>query len=209
MDWLDLVEIFTLVTGVIYLILEILQKKEMWIVGFFSALAAVIAFSSEKLFASMGLNIYYLSISVLGYISWKQDSQRLSDLNSEHAQDIEENGNSSNKKIHLNKLHTSTVLISLAVLIAGTIILSFILKQVDDPRYILDAVIAILSAIATYWLTKSYIHQWTIWIVADLLSAYLCFTNAMPWMGILYLFYSLSAIYGYFHWKKNGLYISN
>ena len=45
---MDLMEIFTLVTGVIYVILEIRQKNFMWVVGIATSLAAMWGFFSQS-----------------------------------------------------------------------------------------------------------------------------------------------------------------
>jgi nicotinamide mononucleotide transporter PnuC len=72
----------------------------------------------------------------------------------------------------------------------------------------LDASVAVLSAVATWWLVRAYIHQWWLWIIADTLSTVLCLTQGMWWMAALYALYALSAVYGYVHWKKHGVYVS-
>ena len=59
-------EIFTLVTGVIYIILEIRQKSLMWAVGIVTSIAAMYVFFRQGLYASFGLNTYYLIMSVVG-----------------------------------------------------------------------------------------------------------------------------------------------
>ena len=51
------IEIFTLVTGLVYLALEISQKNAMWIVGTVTSAAAVYMFAANGLYASMALNI--------------------------------------------------------------------------------------------------------------------------------------------------------
>ena len=83
----------------------------------------------------------------------------------------------------------------------------FILSALGDPASWLDAGVTVLSAVATWWLAKSIPQQWILWIVADFSSAYLCFSQGMNWMTVLYVFYALSAIYGYYHWKKQGRYV--
>jgi hypothetical protein len=40
--------------------------------------------------------------------------------------------------------------------------------------------------------------------VADAMSTILCATQGMWWMTALYAAYTLSAVYGYIHWKKHG-----
>ncbi len=211
MSLMQYLEIFTLITGIIYVILEILQKNSMWILGFFTALAAAIVFFSEKLYASSGLNAYYVIMSVIGYYTWYKDSQKLKSRQREESLQTQQGHTDwseikkSDAKIHLNKISNKVLVYSAIALVAGTIALYYILRYLGDPMGLLDAYVTILSALATVWLVKSYIAQWLLWVIADILSATLCLAQGMPWMGTLYFLYALSAIYGYIYWKRHGV----
>ena len=53
MVWL---EYFGVITGLLYLFLEIKQHKAMWVVGFLTSLVYVFVFLSAKIYADMGLH---------------------------------------------------------------------------------------------------------------------------------------------------------
>ena len=72
-----MMQIFTLVTGVIYIILEIRQKNSMWLVGILTSLAAMWVFFRQGLYASFGLNTYYLITAFIGLWQWKRDKGSL------------------------------------------------------------------------------------------------------------------------------------
>jgi nicotinamide mononucleotide transporter len=61
MVWL---EYFGVITGLLYLFLEIKQHKAMWVVGFLTSLVYVFVFLSAKIYADMGLQTYYVGISI-------------------------------------------------------------------------------------------------------------------------------------------------
>lgn len=189
-------EIFTLVTGVIYIILEILQNKWMWIVGFLTALAAMIVFWTQGLYASFGLNCYYFIMSAVGLWKWVKDERKVNVLK-ESAED----------KLHLNRMTLRTAVLSAVVMIAGTVAFYYILRFAGDSQPLLDVFVTVLSAIATWWLTMSYKEQWLLWIVADAATMLMCIRQGLPWMTALYAAYCLSAAYGYIHWKKRGVYV--
>lgn len=192
---MDFMEIFTLVTGVIYIILEIRQKNFMWVVGVFTSLAAMWVFFRQGLYASFGLNTYYLITAFIGLWQWGKDRMKLaSDAGSSDA-------------VHLNRLPARTVVLSAAVVAAGTFGLAWVMELLENPMSYLDAAVAVLSAVATWWLVRSYIAQWWLWVIADALSTILCATQGMWWMTALYAAYALSAVYGYVHWKKHGVYL--
>ena len=195
MDWM---QIFTLVTGVIYIVLEIRQKNFMWVVGVATSVAAMWVFFRQGLYASFGLNTYYLITSFVGLWQWRKDRKRLAgNQSSGQADDV----------IHLNRLTTSTLFISAVIAVVGTVALAWLMELVENPMSYLDAAVTVLSAVATWWLVKSYIQQWWLWIAADLLSTILCASQGMWWMTALYAAYTLSALIGYNHWKKKGQYV--
>ena len=76
MDWM---QIFTLVTGVIYIVLEIRQKNFMWVVGIATSLAAMWVFFRQGLYASFGLNTYYFITAFIGLWHWRRDKQKVED----------------------------------------------------------------------------------------------------------------------------------
>ena len=194
---MDFMQIFTLVTGVIYIVLEIRQKNFMWVVGIATSVAAMWVFFRQGLYASFGLNTYYLVTSFIGLWQWRKAKAGMAEAMETEDADA----------VHLHRLSWRTVLVSLAVAVAGIFALAELMELLENPMSYLDAAVAVLSAVATWWLVRSYIEQWWLWIVADTLSTILCATQGMLWMAALYAAYTLSAVYGYVHWKRKGLYI--
>ena len=186
-------EIFTLVTGVIYIILEIRQKNLMWVVGILTSIAAMWVFFRQGLYASFGLNTYYLVTSFIGLWQWRRDAARSSD-----SDDVPDGGG-----VRLKRLTVKTIIISTLAVIAGTLALAFLMERLENPMSYLDSAVAVLSAVATWWLVRCYIQQWWLWIAADTVSTILCATQGLWWMAALYAAYAVSAIIGYMHWKKH------
>ena len=190
----NILEIFTLITGVIYVILEIRQKNAMWVLGIITSLASMLVFFSQGLYASFGLNAYYLITAFIGLWQWRKDKGTIED----------------SSKIHLNELTWKTVALSAAFFICGTIGLAEGMEYMselgfkENPMSLLDASVAILSAVATWWLVKAYLQQWWLWIIANGLSVALCASQGMWWMAILYILYVVAAVIGLKHWTKHG-----
>lgn len=187
---IKIIEIFALVTGLAYLVLEIQQKNLMWVLGILTGIACSFSFAVQHLYASTGLNIYYVAVSFWGLYQWKKDAGKLSD--------------DAGSSIHLNKLGVRTMVISAMVLVVGSIALIALLKAIGGSETQIDAVTTVMSAIGTWWLAKSYPEQWLVWIVADLMATVLCLTAGMYWMTALYFAYTAGAVYGYVHWRRNG-----
>lgn len=185
------IEIFALVTGIVYVVLEILQKNAMWVVGILTGAACAFEFAVTHVWASMGLNLYYVAMSVVGLIQWRKASGQV------------EEGD-----IHLRKVSLKAGILSAVLFTAGTAVMIPVLKATGDPAPFLDAVAVMLSVVGTWWLAQSHLEQWFIWIVADVLTTALCLKTGQYWMAVLYLAYIGSAVYGYIHWKSRGKYVS-
>ena len=167
-------EIFTLVTGVMYMILEIRHHNFMWIVGVVTSLAAMGVFFRQGLYASFGLNTYYLVTAFIGLWQWRRDGQMIRNEGQES-----NDGSRGSDMIALNKLSLKTVLVSALVAAAGIVVLAWLMRLVENPMSYLDSTVTVLSAVATWWLVRSYIEQWWLWILADTLSTVLCLTQGM------------------------------
>lgn len=188
MDIVQAIEIFAMVTGVAYVVLEILQKNAMWVVGILTGAACAYSFAIQRNWGMTGLNLYYIVMSVIGLVQWRRDGAK-----------VEEGA------IHLGTLSRETALSSAVVFVVGSLVLIGVFRLLGDGMSTLDATATVLSVIATWWLTRSYIQQWMLWVVADGLTATLCLSNGQYWMTALYVVYMASAVYGYYHWKKKGV----
>ena len=185
------IEIFAAVTGVLYVVLEILQKNAMWVVGILTGAACAFSFAVQHVWASMGLNIYYVAMSVIGLIQWRKAREQVGE-----------------GQIHLQALPQKVVVWSVLLFFAGSLLLLQLLKAAGDAAPLLDATAVSLSVIGTWWLAQSYLEQWLLWILADILTTILCLTTGQYWLAFLYLAYIASAVYGYFHWKRRGKVVS-
>ena len=188
MDIIRAIEIFAFATGIAYVVLEILQKNAMWVVGILTGAACAYSFAVQRSWGMTGLNIYYVVMSVIGLIQWRKDGEK-----------VEEG------VIHLRALPRKTAIWSAVGFVLGSLALIWVFRALGDSASALDGTATVLSIIATWWLTRSYIQQWLLWVVADTLTTALCLVNGQYWMAILYVAYIASAVYGYCHWKKKGV----
>ena len=188
MDLIQAIEIFAFVTGIAYVVLEILQKNAMWVLGLLTGVACAFSFAVQRNWGMTGLNLYYIVMSVVGLVQWRKDGAEVAE-----------------GAIHLRPLPKKTALWSAVGFVAGSLALIALFRALGDGMSSLDATATVLSIIATWWLTRSYIQQWMLWVVANGLTAALCIGNGQYWMTALYVAYIASAVYGYFHWKKKGV----
>ena len=188
MDIIQAIELFALVTGIAYLVLEILQKNAMWVVGIFTDIACIYSFAIQHSWGMMALNVYYLVMCFIGLWHWRKDGAAVGE-----------------DAIHIRPLPRKTALWSAVLFVFGSLAAIALLRALGDQASVLDASATVLSVIATWWLAVSYLQQWLLWIVADVMTTLLCLLSGQYWLALLYAAYAVSAVYGYVHWKRKGI----
>lgn len=193
MDWL---EYFGVITGLLYLFLEIKQHKAMWVVGFLTSLVYVFVFFFSKIYADMGLQVYYTAISVYGFYQWARKTKNTS---------LEENGNLPEQILyrHLN----SRLAIGIGASIAGLfgLLWYFLSHFTDSPIPVGDAFTTAVGVVATWMLAKRIIEHWILWVVVNFVCVYLYYLRDLYPTMFLYLCYAVLAIVGYYTWRKKGV----
>ena len=191
----QVISILALVTGIPYMIFEVLQKNIMWYFGFFTGIACAFTFGVQSNWAMMGLNIYYAVMAVWGLYQWRKDSAKL-------------NGKPDELTIHLNKMSLKTFLWSVAAILALSAALIWILKLLNGSNVVLDGISTALSIVAMVWLAKSYRYHWYLWILADTLLTFMCILEQSWWMALLYFAYVVASVIGFVLWKRKGVYVN-
>ena len=194
----NLIEAIGFITGILYLLCEIRQYGLMWALQVLSGVMYAVVFSRSGLYAAAVLQVYYIVISVYGIFQWRKGKRELSQKKPSGKEDI-----------FYRYPSAGVMLASLGVLIVLTGLFATVLKQMTgDPMPLADAMATALSIIANYWLSKSYIQQWLMWVAVNVITVFLSFSQELYLTSVLYIIYTFAAIYGYFHWKARGRLLS-
>lgn len=210
-----ILEIFGTVTGLLYVWLEIKHRRSMWIVGIVMSVCYIVVFGVEALYASMGLYVYYLGMSLYGWFKWgaqpqqkqpqQQQQQQLQpdpspDPNLGHSPDFTQEPNPERKPVHIDA--------STAWVVAGLLTVGFggvwaVLRFLTDhPAPAMDAAITILNMVATWLLTRSIVEQWLLLVVANILAIILYAHTGLWFTTGLYLVYLGASVIGYINWRR-------
>lgn len=191
-NWL---EVFGAVTSLGYLYLEIKQKPQMWILGFICSLVYVFVFFRAKIYADMSLNVYYVIISVYGFILWQRE--RLGKIGKKSEKDMAAD------EISFSDLSWKSGLVLFFITVLLYVLMVYVLKNyTDSPVPYRDSLVTALSITATWMLAKKIIQHWFIWIFVNFFSVYLFYTRELYPTAILFVFYGALSVVGYLNWKK-------
>ena len=188
LEWLvnNKIELLGAILGIAFIFFSIKQNILTWPTGLATSILYIIVFFESKFYADMGLQVYYVGISIYGWYYWIKGKKS-------------ENSNTvlvrqTNKNLWL-KLIAIALLLYFAILI---ILLSF----TDSDVPFMDSFTTALSIIATWMLAKKYIEQWLIWIFVDIISAGLYIYKELWATVILFAVYTVMAFLGYIEWRK-------
>ncbi len=190
MNWIinNWLEIFGTLTGFVYIYLSIKENILLWPVGLVSCFVYIFVFYDSKFYADMTLQIYYVIISAYGWYNWK------------HERIVK------NKKLEITKMPINKWIVLILLSVTLFVIIGFSLDKFTDTTIPYgDAFTTTLGIIATWMLTKKYIEQWLIWIIADFVAILLYIYKGLYPTTILYFVFAVMAIVGYKEWKKSML----
>lgn len=188
-EWLlsNKIELLGAILGILYIFFSIRQNILTWPTGLFTSVLYVIVFFQAKLYADMGLQIYYVFISIYGWYFWLRGKKP------QEKQQV---------PVRLTSKQLRVKLIVASFVLYG-LILIILLKFTDSDVPYLDTLTTALSIVATWMLAKKYIGHWIIWIFVDAVSAGLYVYKGLWPTVILFVIYTIMAALGYIEWKKD------
>ena len=174
-------EIGATVFGLVQGILVMLNKRSNWIFYILQILFLIIFSIINHLYGDIANNSIYLVMGVIGFILWN---------------------NKESSKITKTSMTERMIYISLIAL--GTLVLSNILKNTDDPLPILDSFTTISSLVATYYMIKKKIDTWVIWFISDIFYAieYFILPDQALYLFGLNIIWTFMAVGSYINWNK-------
>lgn len=188
------IEVVGAVLAIAYLFLSIRGNIWLWLLGFLTSSFYLIIFFKSRLYADMGLQFYYMVVSVYGWFHWM--------------------GTKGRAKLPTTNLKTTVLssigwLISIAsvVLLMGIIFVVLLIGPsfFNLPSSALplgDAFTTAASIVATWMLARKILDNWLYWIVIDSVSLGMYIYKELYITSFLFLIYTVMAVVGYFKWKS-------
>jgi len=188
--WGNKVELLGALLGILYIFFSIRQHILTWPTGLLTSLLYTFVFFQSGFYADMGLQVYYVAISLYGWYYWSRGGKKVTDAGK--------------KQVPVTKTPRIILLYSLLATSAMYGVLLFILLHFTNSTVpYMDSATTALSITATWMLAKKYIEHWLIWIFVDIFSAGLYVYKELWPTVILFLVYTGMAVLGYLEWKKD------
>lgn len=182
----DYIEIAGTIAGFIYIYFQIKEDILLWPFGLISSALFIYVYFNTKLYADMALYVYYVIVSIYGWIYWKKGREKTNE-----------------KKLPIVSPHTKTFIV-LFLIAAGlfAFIAYVLINHTDSPAPYLDSFTTSLSIVGTWMLAKKILQHWLVWIIVDATSVGLYFYKEIYYVTTLFVVYTILAVVGYIAWKK-------
>lgn len=179
-------EIVGFALGLLYLYWEYHANSKMWLVGIIMPLVSMWVYFSKGLYADFAMNIYYVIMTIYGYVVWTFSL--------------------TSRKPHNRAIsHIPWQYIIGGVLAfcgVYAILAAWLVNLTDSTVPYLDALTTAGSIIGTWMLARKYIEQWFVWIMVDAVSVGLYAYKGIYFYSALYLAYTVIAFFGYAKWRR-------
>jgi nicotinamide mononucleotide transporter len=180
------IEILGAILGIAYIFFSIRQNILTWPVGLLTSILYAWVFFVSKLYADMGLQVYYVVISIYGWYEW-----------------IYGNRNDSNTALKVSRLTIRFGFVLSLITALIFLLIWIILKNYTDSTVpVADALATALSLVATWMLARKILEHWLIWIFVDLFSIGLFWYKELYPTVFLFVVYTVMAVVGFIEWKK-------
>tara|TARA_R110000868_G_scaffold107025_1_gene292987 strand:- start:980 stop:1585 length:606 start_codon:yes stop_codon:yes gene_type:complete len=176
-------EVIAVVTALVYIVLASKGNRWCFLFGLISSLIYVYITFQLNFFFDVGINAYYVIMSFYGWGAWSKQT------------------NPSAVKVQQISFKQLAITLILGAVIFLT--LGAIADEHSSAELAyFDAFTTVFAIIATYMVVKRQIENWLIWIVVDAVAAGMYFYKELYFTTLLFLVYTLVAVFGYLKWKK-------
>ena len=179
-NW-SIIESIAVLFSMLYVILAAKENILCWWAAVISVTLYIYIFFSVQLYPETGLQVFYLFMAFYGYYNWNKKEQSL-------------------QIIEWNISKHFAVLILGAIL---TFLMGFYFTTYTNAKMpIVDSFTTVFSIFATYMVVKKILGNWLYWIVIDTVSVYLFYSRDLHLTSLLFMAYTIIAVFGYFNWLK-------
>ena len=181
-NW-SIIESVAVFFSILYVILALKESIWCWGAAAISVTLYIYICYTAQLYPETGLQVFYLLMAFYGYYQWNKNDSTL-------------------------KIQQWTTTKHLLILLLGAL-LTFLMGfyftiYTNAAMPLVDSFTTVFSVFATYMVTKKVIENWLYWIVIDAVSVYLYFSRDLHLTSLLFIVYTVIAIFGYFSWLKRN-----
>lgn len=180
--WLEWLGVFT---GILCVWLAAKNNIWNWPIAIISVLIYLFIFFENKLYADMGLQLYFFAMNIYGWYYWSR----------------QRNNPAQERPIGL--ISRKEIWLSVIGVLGFTLLLGTFLHENTDAAFpFIDSFCTACSLIAQVLLARKILQNWLLWIFVDFIYVGVYFFKALYATGLMYMLYIVIAFIGFIDWKK-------
>lgn len=173
------------ITGILCVWLAAKNNILNWPIAIVSVLIYIIIFYESKLYADMGLQVYFFAMNLYGWYFWTKHRR------------VNQSGSP------VLYITANEILFSILGIIGFTIGLGYLLHNNTDAAFpFVDSFCTACSLIAQIFLARKVLQNWLIWIFVDVVYVGVYVSKGLYATAIMYALYVYIATVGYLDWRK-------
>ncbi|MDO4729188.1 MAG: nicotinamide riboside transporter PnuC [Bacteroidota bacterium] len=183
------IDIILELTAVVFSIISVVYSKKnnikVYPYGIVSVLIYLYLFYKWELLGELLIYIYYLMMSVYGWVLW--------------------GNNKKGNYLKISKLNKKDVVGAVAVLTMSLLLVITVYYKTDKLKEwwaTVDIVTSSIFFVGMFLLAKRKLEHWLVLLAGNILCVPMFYHKGYAFTAILYLMYTIIAIVGYLEWKK-------
>jgi nicotinamide mononucleotide transporter len=176
-------EVFAVVTGLIYVVLIMRRNRWGFVSGALSSMVYVYISARAHLPMQSLLQAYYVIMGAYGWYSWTRNAEQ-------------EEG-----RIYRWPLRRH-LWVALLLLAASALSAQYLARETQAAWPLLDSFTTWTSLLATWMVTRSVLENWLYWICADVIMVYLFLRQGYPYTAGLFCSYMVVSVLGFRGWLQ-------
>jgi nicotinamide mononucleotide transporter len=171
--------------GIVSVWLSVKEHIVSWPTAIVNVSLYFVIFYRTRLYADMGLQVFYASISVYGWYHWLFGGANRTEL-----------------RVSLTPRMLWPLLGLLWLIGAG--ILGTILQRTTNAAVpYVDSALTVGSLLAQWMMTRKYVENWAVWVTLDVAYIAVFLNRGLPLTAFLYGVYLLLAGRGFIEWRRS------
>lgn len=179
----NLLETSGVITGTLCVYLAAKNKILSWPFAIVSVIIYIFIFWDAKLYADMGLQVYFLIMNFYGWYFWSSRDD--------------------GPKTPVSSITRKEAILSLISIIVFTAGIGFFLYERTDASFpFIDSFCTACSLVAQIFLARKVMENWLIWIFVDVIYVGVYIVKDLHLTAGMYALYIYIAAIGYWEWRK-------
>lgn len=181
-----LLEVFAFVFGIASVILAKRESILVYPTGLIATVITMYLFFKDRLLGDMMINLYYSLMSIYGWWNWSRRKEGAT-------------------VVHISRTNKIEKGVGFLFFVAASG-LNYIIYKVFDvpigPSNYVDILTSGIFFTAMWYMATKKLENWTLWILADLITIPLYAYRGWGMLSLQYLIFTILAVQGYREWKK-------